>query len=163
MPYEIAIPPIETALRALLVAYTPLTTVLASKPTARGGGPAIYNDGDVPQGATLPYLTLGAWTQVGSHSFTPNAGSPDVTGYGWNCTGQFTVVGQKSATWDEPALMAVMSHVFAALPHGMPLSVAGYGSGWVDEFTLQPTLKELINGVTTFRVPAILRVYVHDV
>ena len=64
----------------------------------------------------MPYLTLGAWTQVGSHSFTPNAGSPDVTGYGWNCTGQFTVVGQKSATWDEPALMAVMSHVFAALP-----------------------------------------------
>lgn len=154
MPYEIAIPSIEAALRVLLVAHTPLTALLATKPTARGGGPAIYTDGDVPSGATMPYLTLGAWTQIGQHSLTP--GSP--SGYGWNCTGVVKVIGQRT----EASLFAVMSQVFAALPHGEGLTVTGYGSGWVDEFNLQPTLKMTLAGLTTYEVPAIVRVYVFD-
>lgn len=153
MPYEVAILPIEAALRAILVASAPLTALIATKSTAQGGGPAIYNDGAVPQGATQPYLTVGAWTQNGAHGLVP-----DAFGYGWNCTGQFKVVGQSS----EPALMAVMSKVFAALPQGQRLTVTGYGSAWCDEFILHPTLKTTIGGVTTYEVPAILRVYVHD-
>lgn len=157
MPYEVAIPAIEAALRALMVASTPLTALLATKSTAQGGGPAIYNEGAVPQGAPLPYLTIGAWTQIPFHSLTP-----DGDAYGWNCTGQIKAVGQLSATYSESSLMALLSKVFAVLPQGLRLTVSGYGSAWCDEFTLQPTLKSVINGVTTFELPAILRVYVHD-
>ena len=153
MPYAVAAGLIETALRALLVAYAPLTAAIATKKAARGGGPAIYSDGEVPVGATMPYLTIGAWTQIPSHNL-----SPDGTGYGWNCTGQIKAVGQGT----EPQMLAILSHVFAALPHGQRLTVTGYGSGWIDEFTLQPALKETLGGVVTVSVPAIVRVKVHD-
>jgi hypothetical protein len=39
--------------------------------------------------------------------------------------------------------------------------VSGYGSGWVDETTLQPSLKTTLAGVVTIEVPAIVRVFVH--
>ena len=160
MPYEVAIPAIETALRALLVADTTVVARLATKPAARGGGAAIYADGDVPSGATFPYLTMGAWTQIGSHNLSP--GSPG-GGYGWNCTGQLKAVGQLSGTKNETTLQNLMSAVFAALPNGKGLIVSGYGSGWIDEFVLQPSIKTTLAGVVTIEVPAILRVYVHDV
>lgn len=161
MPYEVAIPGIKTALVAILNANAPLVSLLASKPTARGGGPAIYDEGDVPSGATFPYLTMSAWTQIGDHSFSPS-GSSDDGAYGWNCTGQFKAIGQLSGQRNENTLLTLMSAVFAALPKGQNLSVAGYGSGWTDEFTLHPTIKETLAGVVTLHVPAILRVYVFD-
>jgi hypothetical protein len=154
MPYEVVIPAIDTALRALLVAHAPLTALLGTKPTARGGGPALYTDGDVPTGATMPYLTFGAWTQIGQHNLSP--GSP--SGYGWTCTGVIKAIGQRS----EASLFAVMSEVFAALPQGQALTVSGYGSGWVDEAALQPTIKTTQAGVVLYEVPAIVRVYVFD-
>lgn len=148
MPYHIATLPIETAIRTILAADVTLTGLLASKPSTLGGGPAIYNDGEVPQGATMPYLTIGAWTQIGFHSMG--------SGYGWNCTGQIKAVGQRT----EDPLLTVMSRVFALLEHGQALTVTGYTQSWTDEFTLQATIKEVLAGVTTFHVPAILRVYV---
>ena len=157
MPYEVAIPAIETAVRALLVADATVVSRLSTRPTARGGGPAIYTDGDVPSGATFPYLTIGAWTQIGSHNL-----APDSSGYGWNCTGQLKAVGQLSANKNETTLLNLMSAVFAALPQGRRLSVPGYSSGWTDEFTLQPSIKTTLAGVVTIEVPAILRVYVFD-
>jgi hypothetical protein len=159
MPYEVAIPAIDTALRAVLVADAALTALLASRPVARGGGPAIYQDGEVPSGAPMPYLTIGAWTQVGFHSLSPD-GSPGLDGYGWNCTGQIKAVGQISTGRNEMTLQAIMSAVFAALPDGQRLEVSGYNSSWTDEFNLQPALKTQLGGVTTIEVPAILRVYV---
>lgn len=157
MPYEVAIPSIEAAIKALLVADTTLTGLLANKPTARGGGPAIYADGDVPTGATFPYLTIGAWTQVGEHSLSPS-GSPGASGYGWNCTGQLKVVGQRNET----QLMNVMSAIYSVLPDGRALTVAGYGSACVAETTLQPSLKTTLAGLVTIEVPAIVRIYVFD-
>lgn len=163
MPYEIATTKIEAALVTLLEAHSPLTALLATKPTPKGGGPAIYEDGDVPLKPLMPYLTIGAWTQHGSHSLTPDvAGSPMASGYGWNCTGQLKVVGQKSAVWSASALHGVMSEVFSALPQGQKLDVTGYGSGWVDEFVLQPAIITQLAGVATYEIPAILRVYVFD-
>jgi hypothetical protein len=156
MPYEVVIPAIETALRALLVADSTVVARLSTKPTARGGGPAIYTDGDVPSGATFPYLTIGAWTQIPSHNL-----SPSTDGYGWNCTGQLKAVGQLSTTKNETTLLTLMSAVYAALPQGRSLTVSGYRSGWVDEFNLQPSLKTTLAGVVTIEVPAILRVFVH--
>jgi hypothetical protein len=161
MPYEVAIPLIDTALRALLVADGTVVALLSTKPTARGGGPAIYSDGDVPSGATFPYLTMGAWTQVGSHNLSPD-GSPGSSGYGWNCTGQIKAVGQLGSGRSETTLLNLMSAVFAALPQGQGLTVSGYSSGWIDEFNLQPALKTTLAGVVTIEVPAIIRVYVHD-
>jgi hypothetical protein len=156
MAYEVVVPAIDTAIRALLVAHAPLVALLATKPTARGGGAAIYTDGDVPSGATFPYLTIGAWTQIRAHNF-----SPGTDGYGWNCTGQLKAVGQLSGSSSETTLLTLMSAVYAALPQGRSLTVSGYGSGWIDEATLQPSLKTTLAGVVTIEVPAIVRVFVH--
>lgn len=162
MPYEVAIPGIEAAIRALLVADTGLTTLLATKPAARGGGPAIYQDGEVPSGQTFPYLTIGAWTQVPFHRFSPSGSPGESSGWGWNCTGQVKVVGQLAGGRTETTFQTIMGEVFSALPQGQALSVDGYGSAWLDEFNLQPSLKTSINNVVTVEVPAIIRVYVCD-
>jgi hypothetical protein len=150
MPYEVAIPVVQDALEALLENDTPLGALIATRPTARGGGPAIYTDGDVPQGATMPYLAIGAWTQVGLHNL-----APDTSGYGWNCTVQIKAIGQRSQV-----LYDVMSAVFELVPQGQALAVTGYSQSWCDEVTLHPMLKTTLAGVTTFELPAILRIYV---
>lgn len=136
-----------------MVASSPLTSLIAVKPAAKGGGPAIYADGDVPSGQTMPYLTIGAWTQVPFHRL-----SPDADGYGWNCTVQIKAVGQRS----ENQLFSVLNEVFAIFPHGEALDVAGYSTAWLDEFNVFATIKTTLAGVTTYEVPAILRVYVNS-
>lgn len=162
MPYEVAIPAIDSALRALLVADAGLVALIASKPAARGGGPAIYADGEVPSGATFPYLTVGAWTQVPFHRFSPTGSPGEGSGWGWNCTGQIKAVGQLAAGKSETTLLNVMSEVWSALPHGESLDVDGYNSAWIDEFNLFPSIKTTLGGVVTIEVPAIVRVYVCD-
>ena len=151
MPYEIVTPSVQAAIEAVLEADTALAALLASKSTARGGGPAIYTDGDVPQGATFPYLTIGAWTQVPFHSLSPSG-----TGYGWNCTVQIKAVGQRSQT----ALFTILSNVIGLLEHGTQLTIDDYTSVWCDEVSIQPVLKSQVGAIVTFEIPAILRVYV---
>ena len=151
MPYEVVTTGVQAAIEAVLEADTGLAALLASKPTTRGGGPGIYTDGDVPQGATFPYLTVGAWTQIPFHSL-----SPGTNGYGWNCTVQIKAVGQRS----QSQLAAVLSEVFGLLPHGSQLDVDGYTGVWCDEMSIQPAIKTTQAGVTTYELPAILRVYV---
>jgi hypothetical protein len=151
MPYGVPLAAIDTALRALLAANATLVGLLASKPSSQGGGVAIYTDGEVYQGQTFPYLTIGAWTQVPDHRF-----SPGTDGYGWNCTGQIKAVGQRV----EAPLHAVMNQVAATFPEGTALVVSGYASGSIGDFTVQPALKTLQAAVTTVEIPAILRVRV---
>ena len=153
MPYGVPIPAIETAMRAALVANASLTALLQTKPAARGAGPAIYNDGDVYQGQTYPYLTIGAWTQVPDHRM-----SPGTDGYGWNCTVQIKAVGQRS----ESQLMSVMNQVAGTFPHGQALAVGGYTFAFTEDFNLQPKLTTTLAGVTTYELPAILRVRVYS-
>jgi hypothetical protein len=150
MPYAIVTRGAQEAIEDILTADTALTALLASKPSARGGGPAIYDDGDVFQGQTFPYLTIGAWTQVPSHTL-----SPDGDGYGWNCTCQIKAVGQRLLVLEQ-----VMSLVAGLLEPSTSLDLSGYPSAWVDEMNVQPSLKEILAGVTTFQLPVILRVYV---
>jgi hypothetical protein len=161
VPYEYAPLPIETAVRAVLVAYAPLTSAINVKPSARGGGPAIYADGNVPAGALMPYLTIGAWTQNGDHRLTP-----DSAGWGWNCTGQIKAVGQRglNQTSGEPedGIKLVISRVVAALPEGMQIDVDGYGRGTVGETVIHPTIKTVIGNVVTYEIPAIVRVRAYD-
>lgn len=162
MPYEVASTSIETAIRALLVADATLVGRIASKPSARGGGPAIYNDGDVPSGATFPYLTIGGWTQEPFHSMSPD-GSPGESAYGWNCTLQIKALGQLNGGKNEATLKNVISAVLGILPDGQRLTVSGYGSAFMAEARLPGTFYEQLAGVVTIHVPAIFRVYVNDV
>ena len=153
MPYGNPIPAIDAALRAVMVASAPLTALIRTKPAAKGGGPAIYADGEVAQGQTFPYITIGAWTAVKDHRF-----SPGVDGYGWNCTGQIKAVGQTS----EAALHTVLNEVMELFPDGSALTVTGYGSAFTEEFNIQPSLKEVVQAITTYSVPAIIRVRVQS-
>lgn len=152
MAYELVTPKVDTALRTAFLANAVLVAALSTKPSAHGGGAAIYEDGRVPMGATFPYLTIGAYTQIPFHQFAPDGTS----GYGYNVTLQLKVVGQTS----EATLMGVMNKVLPVVAHGSALTVSGYSHSWTDECLVQPKLTEVIGAVTTFSIPAILRVYV---
>ena len=157
MPHEVVLGPIYTAIKALLAAYAPLTALLGVK--TLGGAPAIYDEGGVPQSATstvgwLPYLTIGAGTQIPEHTIGPASSAK----YGWNCTFQIKAVGQIA----DAAGLAIVSQVAVVLYHDRDVNLAGYGSGWIDEFTVQPTLHTIQAGVTTREWPVIVRVICHD-
>src|SRR5688572_23678811 len=153
MPHEVVLGAVYVAIKAVLVAHAPLVAMLAVK--SIGGGPAIYDDGETAvQGAKLPYLTIGAGTQIPIHTMGPEGSSR----YGWNCTLQIKAVSQGP----EATGLAIASEVAKALPDGKELTLTGYANAWAEEFTVQPTLIETIAGVTTRSVPAIVRVKCHD-
>ncbi len=77
MPSEVALGAIYASAKALLAASAPLTALLATKTI--GGAPAIYDDGAVPQNSLMPYLTIGAGTQVPWHTM----GVQGMARYGW--------------------------------------------------------------------------------
>jgi hypothetical protein len=154
MPSSVALLPIYATLKALLVAYAPLTALISTKPAGAGSGPAVYDEGNVHQQATMPYLTMGAGTQVPDHTM----GAFDSAKWGWNCTLQIKVVGQVI----ESQGLLILSKVAELLYQGRELNVSGYGSAWCDEFTVQPTISTTLAGVVTREFPAILRVKVYD-
>jgi hypothetical protein len=164
LPSDVALGPIYEALKTLLAAYAPLTTLIGVKPI--GGTPGIYDDGAVPTAVTtpvapattwLPYLTIGAGTQVPSHTFG-DANDPTAKRWGWNCTVQIKGIGQVG----ESAGLAIMSKVLTVVKEGTPLTLAGYDSAWCDESQIFPTIITTLAGVTTREWPVILRVYCSD-
>lgn len=161
MPFEVATTAIDAALRAQLIADSGLTALIATKPAARGGGPAIWTDGEVMANPTYPYLTIGAWTQNKFHRFSPSGSPAEGSGWGWNCTAVVKAIGQFPGR-TEAQLQAILTQVFGALPEGERLSVSGYSASWVDEWSLQPSIKTTLAGITTIEVPAIIRVYACD-
>lgn len=154
MPSEVVLGKIYTAAKTLLSAHAPLTALLAVKPLG-ASLPAIYDDGAVPQAATFPYLTVGAGTQVPEGETMGTEADPI---HGWNCTFQVQALGQIS----ESAIVNIMTEVAKVLYRGRDLALAGYGSSWIDEFTVQPTLTTAVAGVPTRQLPAIVRVMAHD-
>lgn len=153
MPHEVVLGSVYTAIKTLLAAHSPLAALLATK--AVGGAPAVYDEGEpAVQGAAMPYLTVGAGTQIPMHTMGPDGSSK----YGWNCTVQVKAVSKGT----ESAGLAIVSQVAVALPEGRDLNLAGYYSSWCEEFTLQPTLIESVAGVVTRSSPAIVRVKCHD-
>jgi hypothetical protein len=129
--------------------------LLAARPAGFGAGVAIYDEGGAPQqSGVLPYVTVGAGTQIPAHTMGPDGSAR----YGWNCTLQIKAVSQNS----EASVLAIMSEVAKALPDGKELTLSGYANAWADEFTLQPTLIEILAGVVTRSAPAIVRVRCHD-
>lgn len=160
MPHEVVLGSLYAALKALMAGSAPLTALLSTKPAppAPAATPAIYDEGSVPQGATMPYLTIGAGTQEPWHTM----GESSMLRYGWNCTYQIKVVAQGNTSASEASGLAILSKVALLLVDGKALSLAGYGSSWVEEFTVQPTIITTLAGVTTREWPAIQRAYVHD-
>src|SRR5687768_13847161 len=151
MPHEVVLGSIYAALKTLLSAYVPLSSLLGVKPL--GGAPGIYDEGSVPQVVTsvdgwLPYLTIGAGTQVPDHTMGMDGSSR----HAWNCTLQIKAIGQIS----ESDGLAIMSQVFAVLPDGKALVLAGYGSAWCEEFTLFPTIVTTAGAKVTREWPAIV-------
>lgn len=154
MPSEVVLGPIYTALKALMAAYAPLTTLLAIK-TLGTNVPAIYDEGSVPQASAMPYLTVGAGTQVPWHTMGVAASAR----WGWNTTVQIKAVGQGT----EATGLAILSQVAVVLYGGRDLTLAGYNSAWIDDdFNVHPTIVTTLAGVTTREWPAILRVFCHD-
>lgn len=152
MPHEAVLAKVYVALKATLAAYAPLAALLAVKPI--GTGPGIYDDGSVPQAATMPYLVIGAGTQVPDHAMGPDGSAR----YGWNCTLQIKAVGQGT----EAAGLAIITQVFAALPDGAPITLTGYGHAWCEEFSVFPTIVTVLAGVVTREWPVIVRVLASD-
>jgi hypothetical protein len=155
MPSEVVLGPIYTALKALMAAYAPLTTLLAVK--TLGGTPAIYDEGSVPQGSAMPYVLIGLGTQIPWHTMG-DANDAAAKRWGWNSTVQIKAVGQGT----EASGLVILSKIATALKEGTTLTLTGYGSAYCDEFLVQPTIITTSAGVTTREWPAILRVFCHD-
>lgn len=152
MPHEVVLGKIYAALTEILSNSGVLGTLIATK--TLGGAPAIYDEGSVPQGSRMPYVTIGAGTQVRAHTL----GTVNSSRYGWTCTLQIKAVGQGT----EASGIAIISTIAAVLYEGLDLSIAGYASAWVDECEAQPTIITIASGVTTREWPLIFRVNVHD-
>lgn len=152
MPHEVILGAVYAALKTALSGAGPLTALLATK--TLGGAPAVYDEGGVPQASALPYVTVGAGTQVPDHTMGPLGSAR----FGWNCTVQVKAVG----TGNEASGLAIMSQVAAVLYDGRDLGLTGYSNSWCEEFTVQPTLIETVAGVVTRSWPAIVRVKAYD-
>jgi len=62
-PALLAIPRVLAAVRQVLLADAALVARIGTAPPAVGGGPAIYSEGAVPEGARPPFLTIGPFTE----------------------------------------------------------------------------------------------------
>lgn len=158
MPSEVVLWRIYAALKALMAAHAPLTALIGTKPV--GTGPAIYGEGAVPQAATSgdawsPYVTVGAGTQVSRDTL----GMDGTAKYGYSCTLQVKVVGQRIS---EEAGMKILSAARYPIRPGLDLTLTGYQFAYVDTFEIYPTLVTTEAGVITRQWPAIVRVELHD-
>lgn len=165
MPAGVALGSIYAALRTVLLSEAAVDALLA-RDKRNGALPGIYTEGAVPDGAAMPYVTIGAGTQIPAHTMGPSKASPR---WGWNCTIQIKVVSQGRG--DDEGL-AILDAVGDALYEGHDLTSQGspgspgmitdYDDAWCDEWVVQPTLVTILAGVPTREFPAILRVIVHD-
>lgn len=141
---------IYTALKTLIGADATTAALLAASPGAWVGtnGKAIYDDGAAPQAGSMPYLTIGAGTEIPMSSLAQN---------GWNCTLQVKVTAQGAEAIGQ-AIVNSLSALLFPMPRRY-LTVAGFSTAVIQEFIVQPTLVTTIAGVVTREWPVILRVY----
>lgn len=149
MPSEVVLVAVYAEVKALLAASAPLTALLSTKPLG-ASVPAIYDEGAVLQAATMPYLTIGAGTQNPDNRLN--------SAIGHNCTFMVKAVGKLS----EANGLTIMSKVAAVLYEGRSLALLGYSDAWCEEFTVQPTIQEIIGGEIVRSWPAIVRVRAYD-
>jgi Protein of unknown function (DUF3168) len=154
MASTFAAPVILAAVRTLLVTNTSLTATLATAAAGLGGGPAIYAEGAVPQGAVFPYLTLGAPTETPWNTLGP-ANLPK-----WGSIATFQVKALSKEMGDD-GNYARMGFVKTQLD-GAPLTVAGYPTAFCEYDNLGLPYSETIGGVVIRQLPMIFRVSVHQ-
>lgn len=140
---------IYAALKTLIAADATTAALLASTVAWQGtNGKAVYDDGAAPQGGLMPYITVGAGTEVPFSSFRSR---------GWNCTVQVKVTAQGTEATGQAIVSALSALFYPTAP--LYVAIGGFTSCWVEEFTVQPTLVTTIAGVVTREWPVILRVY----
>lgn len=139
------------ALKTLIAADATTAALLASSPGAWSGtnGKAVYDDGAAPQGSSMPWITVGAGTEVPESTFRSR---------GWNCTIQVKVTAQGSEAVGH-AIVRALSALLMPEPGPRELTVSGFVSCPVTEFTLQQTLVTTLAGQVTREWPVILRVF----
>jgi hypothetical protein len=140
---------IIAALKTLIATDGPTAALLASTSAWQGtSGKAVFDDGGAPQGAAMPWVTVGAGTQFPSSTFRSR---------GWNCTVQVKVTAQGTEATGQAIVTALSALLYPAAP--LYLTISGFASAWVDDFSVQPTLVSTVAGVVTREWPIILRVY----
>ena len=152
MPAPFASGVVIEALYAALAADTTLGGLLAPYAPGFGSGPGIYEEDMVPGGATFPYLTIGAPTEVPFNTMGVGASG------GSNCTVQLKAFSKMPSRAE---LDAIAAAVFAVLD-AVPITVAGYGSADC-QFDLAPgDFTETVGGTRIRQLPLLYRVYVHE-
>ncbi len=141
---------VYTALKTAIATDATTAALIASSPGTWAGvsGKAVYDDGGAPQGGTMPWVTVGAGTEIPQSTLRAR---------GWNCTVQVKVTAQGTEATGQAIVQALSALLFPDAPKY--LTVTGFTRCWVDEFTQQPTLVTTVAGVVTREWPVILRVY----
>lgn len=155
MVSTLAVPAVLAAVRTLLVADATLAGMIATAPSAVGGGPAVYAENAVPQTtATFPYLTIGAPTEVPFNTMGPN----DLAKWGSSTT--FMVKAFSKETADD-GNYARIGRVKTILD-GATLTVTGYPMAFCEFETAAEPFIESVGGVLIRQFPAIFRATVHQ-
>lgn len=161
MASTLATPAVLEAVRDILLTDSSLSALLASAPTAYGGGPAIYTDGDAPQqngSATVasmyPQLLLSAPSETPWNTM----GAP-----GESKWGSSLLVGIKALTQSRNHDSGWAIHnVILGLLNGQPITVTGYGRACIELDGMPPPYPETFAGLPFRHFPSLWRVYVHQ-
>jgi len=148
MASTLAAPRVLTAIRALLVADSTLTALLA----VYNGGPAIFSEDDVP--ATAGYDRI----QMAIVSEVPFNTMGDGLKWGSRLTVQLKVVSNKR---NVDSAYAILDRLMLLL-NGTTLAVSGYGSSAFELDVSTEPYTELVGGVAYKHVPTLWRVMVHQ-
>lgn len=152
MAAPFGIPAILAAMVAALKADGTLGALITSIPSEFGTGKAVYAGNAVPPGATFPYVTVGAPTEVPLNNMGAGAG-------GSNCT---VMVKAFSTKPNDDELYSIGSAVTSVLD-AASLTVAGYASAECELDSVPDVFQEQILGIGIVRqLPMIYRVYVHQ-
>lgn len=162
MASTLATPAVLAAVRDILATDSDLVGLLAEAPSAYGGGPAIYTDGDAPQqdGRETTVASLYPQLLLTAPSETPwnTMGAP-----GESKWGSSLIVGVKALTQgrNHDAGWAIMTRVCGLL-NGQPIVVTGYGRAAIELEALPPAYPETFAGLPFRHFPSLWRVYVHQ-
>jgi Protein of unknown function (DUF3168) len=152
MAAPFGIPVILAAMVAALKADATLGAIITDLPVGFGTGNAVYAANAVPPGATFPYVTVGAPTEVPFNNMGPGAG-------GSNCT---VLVKAFSTKPNDDELYRIGGAVTSVLD-AATLTVTGYATAECELDSVPDVFQEQILGIGIVRqLPMIYRVYVHQ-
>jgi hypothetical protein len=152
MPAILAIPRVLTVLRQILLADAALTSRLSTAPPALGGGPAIYTEGAVPEGATMPYLTLGPFTER----------SESTMGDGAKWASAVTTTTKLVTKSQDITRNLETVECVVRLLHGTPLTVEDYAAGISVLDLVVDGYQELVGPDVILHYPTLWTVHVHQ-